>query len=305
MKKLILSALTISVLAACGGKSNTPATDSVYVPDPNGAATPTTSPTATATSRPTATAQPTATATGTAVPVVSPTTTVSPTPSPTNTSVPVVTTSPAPTAGASVSGTAFGPAADSAATALSGSSHHVLRVNGKEIPLQISGLTSSNSLRANGKTENGDTYVFQPNLNSSYAGIIRLGNNAENYLFHQGLTATDLPSSGTATYRGSSYVESIAGLGNSGGDASFNVDFGAKTISGRLENQINYQNNGSTAVLNGLNFNGTINGTGFSGQDGSTEFNGAFYGANGNELSGVLRDNSRRFQGFYGASKQQ
>ena len=295
MKKLILSALTISILAACGGKGGTPATDSVYVPDP---AKTTTTPTSTSVPVVTATATPRATSTE--VPVVSPTTTVSPTPAPTNTSVPVATTSPV----AAVSGKAFGPAANSAGTAASGSDWHVLKVNGKEIPLQISGLTASNSLRANGKTENGNTYVFQPNLASSHAGIIRLNNNAENYLFHQGLAATNLPSTGSATYKGSAYVESIAGLGASGGDASFNVDFGAKTINGSLTNQIKYQNNGTTATLNGLNFNGTISGTTFTGKDGSTEFDGGFYGDAGKELSGVLRDETRKFQGVYGASKQ-
>lgn len=189
-----------------------------------------------------------------------------------------------------------------------------LVVDGKEYPLFVAGMKVEN----NGATlahEEVDKAAqkaiyrwLQPNMTHASAGVLTLGTgldrdgnsiNDTSYLFYQGTTPTNFPGRGTARYEGTAAISSD--FNDSGARATFDVDFGAKTLRGQLDNRVEISD---SQHLNGLNFTGTIQGTTFSGQNGSTQYTGGFYGPNAEELAGILRDEQRSLYGYYGAQKK-
>ena len=128
----------------------------------------------------------------------------------------------------------------------------------------------------------------------------------DDHLFYQGITPTNMPSSGQARYEGNSYLFSY---GPENGDrtlydteasANFDVDFGAKTIAGQLNNWV--QIDGRTEY--GFSFNGQVHGNTFSAKDNKIYYHGGFFGPNAEELGGVLRHDDDKVNGFFGAHKQ-
>lgn len=91
----------------------------------------------------------------------------------------------------------------------------------------------------------------------------------------------DVPTSGTARYAGSS-VFSSSSIAYTTQPANFDVDFGAKTVHGRIHSGLGMPN----AVME---FGGTINGASFSGTKDALNMQGNFYGPNAAEMGGTFK----------------
>ena len=92
----------------------------------------------------------------------------------------------------------------------------------------------------------------------------------------------DVPTSGTARYAGSS-VFSSSEISYTTQPANFDVDFGAKTVHGRIHSGVDKPN----AVME---FDGTINGSSFSStKDTLLQMQGNFYGPNAAEMGGTFK----------------
>lgn len=91
----------------------------------------------------------------------------------------------------------------------------------------------------------------------------------------------DVPTSGTARYAGSS-VFSSSSISYTTQPANFDVDFGAKTVHGRIHSGLGMPN----AVME---FGGTINGSSFSGTKDTLHMQGNFYGPNAAEMGGTFK----------------
>ena len=114
-----------------------------------------------------------------------------------------------------------------------------------------------------------------------------------NKVFSMGQVTTNMPTTGTAVYNGLS-LGSRTGDVYDYGTSRFNVDFGAKTISGTVSN---------TAYSADLR--GTISGASFSGAHNGVNMSGNFYGPNAAELGGVYNgiSNGRAVVGSFGAKR--
>ena len=114
-----------------------------------------------------------------------------------------------------------------------------------------------------------------------------------NYLFSMGQVTTNMPTTGTAVYNGLSLGSSTGNLYEQG-TSTFNVDFGAKTISGTVSN-----------AAYSADLRGTISGASFSGAHNGVNMSGNFYGPNAAELGGVYNgtSNGRSVVGSFGAKR--
>ena len=159
----------------------------------------------------------------------------------------------------------------------------------------------------------GWVYFYPPDDDRDYVG--------REYFFAHGqpteLAGKDaMPVEGKAVYRGYalvSYGSSPTSFAPSRYDARFNVDFGAKTLSGNLKAD-------KEDYMSSVEFKAKINGNTFSGDtayfDKSSNYNvgvyteGGFYGPQAQELSGVFSGRAEAkwdyptFKGSFGASKQ-
>ena len=114
-----------------------------------------------------------------------------------------------------------------------------------------------------------------------------------NDVFSMGQVTTNMPTTGTAVYNGlslGSHTGDVYGEGTS----RFNVDFGAKTISGTVSN-----------AAYSADLRGTISGASFSGTHNGVNMSGNFYGPNAAELGGVYNgtSNGRSVVGSFGAKR--
>lgn len=124
----------------------------------------------------------------------------------------------------------------------------------------------------------GTTYSY-----SRFGGIASTSDLTASQLYYVGTKTETMPMVGSATYTGKVVDNTLA---NS--SATFNVDYGTKTISG------------STSALTFSN--GTITGSDFSGTvSGNGQFNGSFFGPDAAELGGVGTTNGTAFA--FGAKK--
>ena len=136
--------------------------------------------------------------------------------------------------------------------------------------------------------------------------------NVDEHLFYQGITPTNMPSSGQARYEGNSYLFSYGPkygdrtYHDTQGAAHFDVDFGAKTIAGKLDNKVQLDPNNRNSMKEGFTFNGTIKGSNFEAKEEQDKiyYNGGFFGPNAEELGGVMRHDNDKVHGFFGAHKQ-
>ena len=108
-----------------------------------------------------------------------------------------------------------------------------------------------------------------------------------------GQVTTNMPTTGTAVYNGLS-LGSSTGNAYSQGTSRFNVDFGAKTISGAVTN-----------AAYSIDLRGTISGASFSGAHNGVNMSGNFYGPNAAELGGVYNgtSNGKSVVGSFGAKR--
>lgn len=93
----------------------------------------------------------------------------------------------------------------------------------------------------------------------------------------------DMPAGGVANYEGYALIRPIGNGENAGfieSFSSFNVDFGNKTLNGRLD----YNGNEADNIL----LSGSINGASFSGTRNSIKTQGYFYGPQAAELGGTF-----------------
>ena len=114
-----------------------------------------------------------------------------------------------------------------------------------------------------------------------------------NYVFSMGQVTTNMPTTGTAVYNGlslGSHTGDVYGEGTS----RFNVNFGAKTISGTVSN-----------AAYSADLRGTISGAAFSGTHNGVNMSGNFYGPNAAELGGVYNgtSNGKSVVGSFGATR--
>ncbi len=205
--------------------------------------------------------------------------------------------------------------------AVSGNDLNTLRINGQDYQIKVPGLEVDNDLKGLLSHEDSDRTAKKntfrqiiPGLRYSNVGVIGFSQDFDSsgdwlytnsHLFHQGLTPNALPS-GRARYEGSAYLFSYGdddnrSLNDTKGGAHFDVDFNAKTISGRLDNkvQLNYQE-----IRDGFNFNGTIQGNQFSAHQDKIFYSGGFYGPNAEELGGFLRHDNDEVNGVFSGTKQ-
>ena len=114
-----------------------------------------------------------------------------------------------------------------------------------------------------------------------------------NKVFSMGQVTTNMPTTGTAVYNGLS-LGSSTGNTYDRGTSRFNVDFGAKTISGAVTN-----------AAYSIDLRGTISGASFSGAHNGVNMSGNFYGPNAAELGGVYNgtSNGRSVVGSFGAKR--
>ena len=122
-------------------------------------------------------------------------------------------------------------------------------------------------------------------------------NDAEqDYVFYQGIkTAKDnMPTTGQMKYSGLALYD-CGGCRNKRSTSEFNVDFGAKTIKGEITGSPDIK--GGKVILEAK-----INGSDFAGTtDKGVQTNGAFFGDNAQEMSGVYK--GADFIGAFGATK--
>ena len=131
----------------------------------------------------------------------------------------------------------------------------------------------------------------------------------DDHLFYQGITPTNMPSSGQARYEGNSYLFSYGPkygdriYHDTQGAAHFDVDFGAKTIAGQLDNKVDVDGR----IKNGFSFNGQVHGNTFSAKEEQDKiyYHGGFFGPNAEELGGVMKhDKGLTLEGHFGAHKE-
>ena len=114
-----------------------------------------------------------------------------------------------------------------------------------------------------------------------------------NKVFSMGQVTTNMPTTGTAVYNGLS-LGSSTGNTYDRGTSRFNVNFGAKTISGAVTN-----------AAYSIDLRGTISGASFSGAHNGVNMSGNFYGPNAAELGGVYNgtSNGKSVVGSFGAKR--
>lgn len=151
---------------------------------------------------------------------------------------------------------------------------------------------------------NGQTIEFLPNTTNHITGTqfdylrygyVRADANSTPHLFAQGTVTTNVPTQGTASYNGFAVHVRTAGTipEITKPRASFEVDFGKKTITGKIH---------SAQVVDLV---GNISSNKFSGTTSQGyNMNGYFYGNLASELGGTYRNNSGSVSGAFGAKKQ-
>lgn len=173
-------------------------------------------------------------------------------------------------------------AANAGTASVSSTGAYTYNYNGTSIDLTSTGMSAGGvvSTTTGGvkKVVGGSTYSY-----SRFGGIAPSTDLAKSEVFYVGTKTTTMPTTGTATYSG--YVVDSSLANNA---VNFNVDYGAKTITG------------STSTLNFTN--GTITGSDFAGTaSGNGTFKGSFFGTNAAELGGTGTTAGNAFS--FGAKK--
>lgn len=149
-------------------------------------------------------------------------------------------------------------------------------------------LTLSPEGSVSGDTTYG-TLSGQNNSNSFY-GVWKHNSGDLYELRYQGTEATNIPSSGRATYVGDAvWLGSLSQSYRQGGSTTLNVDFDNKTVDGKIEFSLLNDGRAQDITLH----TGNLNGAKFSG-DASTilvsggKYEGALFGNGATEAAGVV-----------------
>lgn len=110
-------------------------------------------------------------------------------------------------------------------------------------------------------------------------------------LIAQGFAATEVPTTGKATYRGSAVHLTDNATKSQVVSATFTADFDKKTLAGTIRT--------ATSITLGA----TIAGNRFAGTVGDFATSGYFYGEKADELAGIYKNSNGTISGAYGAKK--
>ena len=174
-----------------------------------------------------------------------------------------------------------------------------LEVDGQKITLTYPGIYAGSWQRIN------NTAVCCGKYANVRMGVsLSKGPTEDDILFYNGIPTQNMPVTGLASYKGDSIILSDD-IGDDSdedavaGQSSFDVDFGAKTLSGSIT-----ANNAPT-----INISANISGNSFEGTAKSTKLtNGAvegkFYGNDAAELGGLAKGNDNSWGAGFVGKKQ-
>ena len=111
-------------------------------------------------------------------------------------------------------------------------------------------------------------------------------------MFYQGQPTLDMPTTGTATYKGGAVLSVLTANRTSIGKSSFNVDFGKKSIDGKITN---ISENLKDVTLK----TAKIQGNAFK----NDQMEGKFYGPKAANVAGYFIDKDQNLHGVFGAEK--
>ena len=113
-------------------------------------------------------------------------------------------------------------------------------------------------------------------------------------VFYQGQPTLDMPSTGTATYKGGSVITLLTSNYVVNGKSSFDVDFGKKSISGKITDT-----EGHDTVKDITLKAAKIQGNAFKNE----QMEGKFYGPKAANVAGYFIDKDQNLHGVFGAEK--
>ena len=178
-----------------------------------------------------------------------------------------------------------------------------LEVDGQKITLTNSGRSEDSSWQ-----DLGDTDVCCGGKYENVRMGVSLSNGPaeDDILFYNGAPTQNMPVTGLASYKGDSIIsgENIeadreSDIDVAKGQSSFDVNFGAKTLSGSITAD-NAPTINISANISGNSFEGTAKSTKLT--DGAVE--GKFYGNNAVELGGLAKANDNSWGAGFVGKKQ-
>ena len=176
-----------------------------------------------------------------------------------------------------------------------------LEVDGQKITLTYPGIYAGSWQRVN------NTAVCCGKYANVRMGVsLSNGPTEKDILFYNGIPTQNMPVTGLASYKGDSIIsgENIeadreSDIDVAKGQSSFDVDFGAKTLSGSITAN-NVPTINISANISGNSFEGTAKSTKLT--DGAVE--GKFYGNNAVELGGLAKANDNSWGAGFVGKKQ-
>ena len=162
-----------------------------------------------------------------------------------------------------------------------------LKIDGRTLPLTISGNSDWHAIKAQGYTGE-----FGGNTTFSRYGMVKAENEGQYRSFYQGLPTAlaDMPQAGKIRYQGQGIA--AQGVEKRYLQADFTADFDRKTLNGSLNNA--QQRFGIDAMIRGNTFVSPI------GAKVATQ--GGFFGVNAAEVAGTF-DDRQGTQGAFGATR--
>lgn len=172
-----------------------------------------------------------------------------------------------------------------------------LEVDGQTITLTYPGIYAGSWQRIN------NTAVCCGKYANVRMGVsLSNGSTEKDILFYNGIPTQNMPVTGLASYKGDSIILSDD-IGDDSdevvGQSSFDVNFGAKTLSGSITAN-NVPTINISANISGNSFEGTAKSTKLT--DGAVE--GKFYGNNAVELGGLAKANDNSWGAGFVGKKQ-
>ncbi len=172
--------------------------------------------------------------------------------------------------------------------------------NGIEYQMRRSGITFGGTwterlVKTDGTPVSSTSWCCGP-MSYTQFGSWTSQEKGEHGVFYSGeaTAAANVPTQGSATYVGSGMRDGVRT------DASFNVDFAAKTIDGNITGNNEF---GSAVAMQGKIVDGGFNGNAQSGGDNGT-FVGHFNGPAAEELGGIAEFADTHKSASFGATKQ-
>lgn len=179
-----------------------------------------------------------------------------------------------------------------------------LEVDGQKITLTQPGIYSGGWQRIKNRINDTAVCCGSKYQNVRMGAFLSNGPAEDDILFYKGAPTPNMPVTGLASYKGDSIILSDDISDDSDEDAvegqsSFDVNFGAKTLSGSITAN-NVPTINISANISGNSFEGTAKSTKLT--DGAVE--GKFYGNNALELGGLAKANDNSWGAGFVGKKQ-